>query len=259
MPKINCRLILFIAFVLILIACSCFAAVWYFIIYPSSIVRGNGNITSEKRNLSKFSKINVTDKIKVNITQTNTDSVLTISAEDNLIKQINTEVRGDTLFISFGKQTILNLTAIEPSKDVVVNLTYQDLVEINISGSVTFKTENRARLDKLILLQSKSSTVDADIFANSLIVDMAGDGTVQLKGSASKQEVKVSGFGKYLAKDLDTKETKLDLSGSGKAEVRADESLEVNVSGSGSVEYSGNPKKYTQNISSNGTVKQITE
>ncbi len=257
MFKINIRVILFTLFVFALIICSTVLAVLYFIVYPASIVKGNGTITSEKRNLSKFTKINSGDKITLNITQGTTDENLEVKAEDNVIKQIVTEVRGDTLYINYARQTIFGLTAINPSKEVIINLNYKDLEEINLSGEVNLKSLNKVRVDKLSVNQSASTQSTLDLFTNNLSVNISGSSIVSLTGSAAKQEVNVSGLAKYSAPDLDSKEAKVDLSGSGVIKIRADESLDINISGSGSVEYQGSPKKLTQNISGIGSVKQI--
>ncbi|MEO6728444.1 MAG: head GIN domain-containing protein [Candidatus Dojkabacteria bacterium] len=257
MFKINIRVILFTLFILALIICSVILSVMYFVIYPSTIVKGNGNLISEKRNLTKFTKINVSDKINLNITQGTSDENLDLKAEDNIIKQIKTEVNGDTLNISFAK-TVLGLNIIDSTKEVTINLNYKDLQEISLSGNSILKSSNKVRSDKLKLTQSGNSSSTIELFVNSLISNTSGLSTSFLTGSAISQEVNISGSGKYIANDLDSKDVKISLSGDGNVKIRADESLDINVSGSGSLEYSGNPKKLTQNISGTGSAKQIS-
>lgn len=256
MLKSHIRLFIFILGVIALIICSIVLSVMYFIIYPTTITKGNGNITSEKRDLTKFVKLNVSDKINVNISQSNSSENLEISAEDNIIKNIKTEVSGDTLYISFARRT-LGLTSIEPTKDVVINLNYLDLQEISLSGNVNLKSGNKVRVDKLTLNQSGSSTSSMELFTNSLKVNMSGVSVSNLTGSATTQDIQLSGSVTYSALDLDGKDLKVGMSGSGKASLRADESLDMNISGSASIEYGGNPKKLTQNNSGSGTVKQV--
>ncbi|MFS8130346.1 MAG: head GIN domain-containing protein [Candidatus Dojkabacteria bacterium] len=258
MFKMNLRVILFTLFVIALIICSTILAVFYFIIYPASIVQGNGNITSEKRNLPKFTKISASDKVTLNISQGSSDENLEIKAEDNIIKQITTEVRGDTLYINFARQTILGFNTINPNKEVLINLNYKDLQAIDLSGDVSLKSENKVRVDKLDLNQSGNSMTSMEIFTNSLNVNISGNSVVNLTGSATKQEVNASGGAKYTANDLDSKDCKVVLSGLGTIKIRADESLDLNVSGAGTVEYQGSPKKLTQNISGAGAVKQVS-
>ena len=256
MFKIDLKVILFTLLVGVLIICSVVLAVLYFIIYPASIMKGNGVTTSEKRNLTKFSKIIIGDKITINITQATSDENVEVKAEDNIIKQIKTEVSGDTLYINFARQSIFGLQTIDPSKEVIVNLNYKDLTDISISGSVILQSTNKVRVDKLNLNQSGSTVSTLDLFSNSLNVNMSATSTATITGSAASQEVNVSGSIKYVANNLDSKNVKVSVSGDGNVKVRADESLDMNVSGAGSIEYSGSPKKLTQNISGTGTVKQ---
>lgn len=231
-------------------------AVWYFIIYPSSLTRGNGNLTTEKRNLTQFVKLNVGDRIKVNITQGTEDENLEIKAEDNIIKNIKTEVKGDTLYINFEKYGLFALDTISPTKDVNINLKYKDLQNIDLSGEITLMTTNKIRTENLIMNLSGVSTVTSELFVNSLNLNSSGSGTIQLTGSAAKVDLKITGSGNLDSKDLDSKDVKVDISGVGNAKLRADDSLDVNVTGAGSLEYVGNPKKITQNITGTGTVKQ---
>lgn len=257
MFKLNLKVVLFTLFVVALIVCSAVLAIFYFIIYPASVLNGNGNITSEKRNLTKFTKINANDKITLNISQGTSDENLELKAEDNIIKQIVTEVRGDTLYINFARQSIFNLNTINPTKEVVINLNYKDIQEINISGNVILKGQNKVRTDNLNIVQSGNTSSTLELFTNDLKINASGSTLLILSGSASKQDVNVSAAGNYDAKNLDSKEAKVVLSGSGTVKVRADETLDINVSGAGSVEYQGSPKKLTQNISGTGTVKQV--
>jgi len=256
MFKIDLKVILFTLLVGVLIICSVVLAVLYFIIYPASIMKGNGVTTSEKRDLTKFSKIIVGDKITINITQATSDENVEVKAEDNIIKQIKTEVSGDTLYINFARQSIFGLQTIDPSKEVIVNLNYKDLTDISISGSVILQSTNKVRVDKLNLNQSGSTVSTLDLFSNSLNVNMSATSTATITGSATNQELNVSGSIKYVASELDSKNVKVSVSGDGSVKVRADESLDMNVSGAGTIEYSGSPKKLTQNISGTGTVKQ---
>lgn len=255
MFKINIRVILFAISIVGLILCSVVLATWYFIIYPTQITQGGGSITSEKRNLSKFSKINVSDKIILNLTQGTQEVGAEVQAETNIIKNIRTEVVGDTLNISFIRNGILNLQTINPTKEVIVNLNYQDLNSLNISGNVILNSKNKSRIDDLTISQTGDTKVNLDTFANSLNLNISGNANLTLGGSVTKQEISISGSAKLMAGDLDSKEAKINLSGSSFAQITADDSLEINSSGSASLEYKGNPKKLTQNITGTGTVK----
>ncbi|MCL2678503.1 MAG: DUF2807 domain-containing protein, partial [Clostridiales bacterium] len=72
-------------------------------------------------------------------------------------------------------------------------------------------------------------------------VDISGSGTFNFAGKADALTLKIDGLGKFYAFDLQTRETTVRLSGSGRVEISCSESLTVNGSGLGKVEYKGSP------------------
>ena len=94
-----------------------------------SRVRGSGDIVTEERDVSGFSKIDLTCSGDVVLTQGEKDS-LTIEGEDNILQYVTTEVRGDTLVL--GTEPNINLVF---SKHLTFYVTMKDVNEINISGS----------------------------------------------------------------------------------------------------------------------------
>jgi Putative auto-transporter adhesin, head GIN domain len=60
--------------------------------------QGFGQIGNESRQVSGFSKVELNGSGELTIEQTGTES-LTISAEDNLLPKLSSEVSGDTLVL----------------------------------------------------------------------------------------------------------------------------------------------------------------
>jgi hypothetical protein len=65
----------------------------------------------------------------------------------------------------------------------------------------------------------------------------------------------MSGASKLVADDLQVRTAQLSISGAGKADVSASESLKVAISGAGKVTYSGNPA-IEKDISGAGSVRK---
>jgi hypothetical protein len=61
-------------------------------------VHGSGKAATEKRTVVEFTKVDVSGGLKVTLTQ-DSSSVVTVTADDNLLKYIKTEVEGDKLRI----------------------------------------------------------------------------------------------------------------------------------------------------------------
>lgn len=257
----NLRLIAFVLFAFALIVCSVFSAVWYFIIYPSSIANGNGINKSEVRQLNTFKKIVVNNPVSVVLAETSGNESAEVVAEDNLLTKVKTIVSGDTLYIEFEKVGILNLPMIKPSKEIAVKINYKNIESIDLQNTVNLTTENRLRTDKLTLKVIKDSEADIDIFTNEFNVTISGASSklVKVQGSAKVQNIKITGNDVYEAGELESKEVRIDINGEASAEIRADEALDITLNGSGKIEYRGNPKKLNQQISGQGSVTQIKE
>jgi Putative auto-transporter adhesin, head GIN domain len=193
-----------------------------------SVTTGSGQISSEPRQVSGFTKVELTGNGELTIEQTGTES-LTISAAENILPRVSSEVSGDTLVL--GPERIIQIL---PSKPITYALTVKDLTGLAISGSGSVNV-------------SKLATP-------SLSSKISGSGTMTANGTADNQDLDLSGSGRYRAEQLIGKRVKVAISGSGSADVHATEVLDIQMSGSGTLSYTGNPPQITQEISGSGKV-----
>jgi hypothetical protein len=193
-----------------------------------SITSGSGQITSESRQVSGFSKVELSGSGELTIEQTGTES-LTISAEENLLPKLTSEVSDDTLVL----RSTSNAKII-PTQPIKYSLTVKDLSGLAVSGSGS-------------VTMSKLATA-------ALSTNISGSGAVTASGTADQQDLKISGSGRYQAEQLTSKTVKVDMSGSGVASVHASDALDLHMSGSGTLTYTGDPKQVTQQISGSGKV-----
>jgi Putative auto-transporter adhesin, head GIN domain len=194
-----------------------------------SVTTGSGNVVSESRNVSGFTKIDLTGAGEVTIDQNGTEA-LTIEADDNLMPKVTSEVVEGTLRLG-ERSNLISLT-----KPVKYRVSVKDLTGLMISGSGTVTA--------------------AKITSSRLAVDINGSGRVTAGGTVENQDLMISGSGDYQAKDLQTKITTVKISGSGDAAVSVSDSLDIQMSGSGKLTYYGNPPQVTQQISGSGRVSK---
>jgi Putative auto-transporter adhesin, head GIN domain len=190
-----------------------------------SATKGSGQLATEPRQVSGFTKVELTGVGELTIQQTGAES-LTISAEDNLLPQLTSEVEGDTLIL--GKKPN---TEIVTTKPITYTLTMKEISGLAVSGSGTINAP-------------KLTTA-------ALGTEISGSGVITTGGSANDQDVEISGSGRYMAEGLTSKTVKAGISGSGTASVVATDVLDVKISGSGSLTYQGSPQ-VTQAISGSG-------
>ena len=87
----------------------------------------------------------------------------------------------------------------------------------------------------------------------SFDVEISGSGRVEPTGTADTLVVEISGSGHYLGEDLEASFGTVRVSGSGEAVVNVADNLDVDVSGSGGVQYIGEPT-VTESISGSGDI-----
>ena len=187
------------------------------------------NVTSEARDVSGFNEVELKGVGNLSLEQTGSES-LTVEAEEDVLPKIRTEVENKRLIISPERNTSINTT-----KPINYKLTVKDLNTLEVSGSGDVEAE--------------------DINTDELAVTIGGAGDVEIRGSADSQEVEISGSGEYRAGKLESKEATIDVRGSGLATVNVSDELEAKVSGSGSVEYIGDPM-VQQEVSGAGEVRK---
>jgi hypothetical protein len=213
--------------VLVVLVATVILAGCNFAVNLSPGVKGSGKIASETRPVSGFTSVNLKGTGQLVIDTNGTES-LEITADDNLLPYLTSEVQGDQLIL--GTKDNGNIS---PSKDVVYKLSAKNLntIELSGSGDIDAKGINTDRLKAVI----------------------AGSGSLATSGTAAQQEVLVAGSGDYKGEKLKSKTANVNIMGSGDVDLDASEKLDVTIAGSGSVKYSGSPT-VSQKILGSGSV-----
>jgi hypothetical protein len=204
-----------------------------------------------------------------------------IEADEELVRRILTEVRGNRLVLGFSMPWYEWLTwwfqwLFLPSRKIRYRLAAGRLEALSISGAgtVTLPRLDSRRLDlrisgagrirgsalkvgELAARVSGSGKVELAGTADRCEVSISGSGNVELTGRAERCEIAISGSGNVRAADLEAKSVTARISGSGSLTTNAAETLDVNISGAGSVRYRGNPR-ISQRISGAGQIRPLT-
>jgi hypothetical protein len=222
------------------------------ITFKINIPHGSGNVISETRDVVNFKEVSLEGIGNLTIEQGNIES-LTIQAEDNVMPQIKSEVNNGILHISF-KKPFLNVI---PTKDINFNLKVKNLTNINLSGAANI-VSNNLTTDQLKIVTSGAGKIKLTVNANNLDINLSGAGSIELSGKVSTQKIIISGAGNYQAKNLESKNCIVIVSGVGSAVINAIESLDVTISGVGNVNYTGNPK-ISQQINGVGKINNVSD
>jgi Putative auto-transporter adhesin, head GIN domain len=173
----------------------------------------DGPRTTQTRDVAGFTRIENSDSVDVRL-HVGEPQRVRVHAGEKVIDDVDTEVRDGTLHLTFDHDGL-------GGGDVVVVASVPELTGIEVSGS---------------------GDVDADgIDADAFEVRSDGSADIELDGSAGRLSVDLDGSGDADLAGLAAREARVAVGGSGDADVRADERLDVNVDGSGDVRYHGNP------------------
>jgi hypothetical protein len=207
-------------------------------------VHGSGRVISETRNVAEFRGISVGGSANLYITQGPAQS-LRIEAEDNILPILRTKVEGSTLVIE-------NNRCIQNHRPINIYATMQDVRELEILGSGKIIGETKITTNKLDINISGSGKADLEVDAQKLRTRISGSGDMAFSGKVTYFDVIVSGSGNIKARHLETNSSSITVSGAGDCVVSVKDELDVTISGSGRVEYYGEPLKVLSNVSGSG-------
>ena len=196
---------------------------------PAGATDASGSVAVEPRDVSGFDEVELSGIGNLSIRQTGTES-LSVEAEEDVLPKIRTEVVNNRLIIGPEPNTSIRTT--EP---IDYDLTVEDLQALTLSGS---------------------GNIDArDISTDMLRIDISGSGDIAASGRADAQKISISGSGTYRAEDLESDRVEIDVEGAGSAVVNVSDALDARVTGTGSVEYVGDPA-VEQDVSGAGRVSK---
>jgi hypothetical protein len=194
-------------------------------------IRGSGTTLTENRTVSSFSAVQLEGSGNVNIVQ-GAQQKVEVTGFENLLPIYETSVQNGTLVLKFNSE-YHNIS----NNNIMVNITIPALSRIGINGSGVYRIKNL-----------QGSTFDAEI---------NGSGDIFSENcSYNSAYLKVNGSGYLRAAGIASNVVEALISGSGKIDVTSSQKLKATISGSGEINYWGNPQDVTSEISGSGKVRK---
>lgn len=218
---------------------------------PPVTLVGNGDMTEIDRDVPGATGVRLGLGASLAVRIGNRAS-LTMVGEGNLLSSIQTDVFMGELHIAVPP----NVTLI-PTRPLAFVLTVPTVthLETECPGAITAPALSTANL--VLKVGSLGGISVEGLEATSLTVDIASSGDVAVgPGRVTRQDVHLRSSGSYLALDLESARAHVELSSAGDAELWATETLDVDLTSSGSVRYRGTPRVTTRDTSS-GSVSPI--
>lgn len=213
-------------------------------------VKGSGSVTKQDRSVGAFDEVQSFGSFDIVITDGNEHKV-TVEAEDNLQQYIEIETQGDKLNIRHKKGQNFKAT-----KQIIIYVTAPALEAIRLSGSGNIKSTNTLNGSSNFEIKSSGSgNIQLQLETSAMSAQISGSGNINLSGKTKELEGKIAGSGNIRARELQSDVTSIKISGSGSAEVVANERLDSKIAGSGDVKYWGNASVNSK-IAGSGSVRR---
>ena len=190
-------------------------------------VKGNGNITTENRQIADFTNFEADGAFDVKWTKG--PARLSIRTDENLMEHIRTDVSGQTLHLEWSKP-------LRGTRGIKVEISSPSISRIQLNGAVKFAGSN--------------------ISGTELYLEANGATRIGLDGTVNALSAELNGASRLDAQSLITRAMELGINGAGRAEVHVTQVLRAEISGAGKVIYSGDPKSVSRNVSGAGSIKK---
>lgn len=174
-----------------------------------------GKTKTEIRQLTAFKNLIIQGAMDVEWQQS-TESSISITAGENILHHLTSEVAADTLVLALTGNQILNT----PIKIV---LSCPSLDGVTVAGAGGFDGKN--------------------ISGKRFNLSLTGTGDIRVSGEVAMADINVTGTGEVDASRLKTKDLTVSLLGTGDISARASNSVKVNQLGTGDISISGDPKR----------------
>lgn len=211
------------------------------------LVVGSGKSITEERELSGVKGVALSFVGDLRITQGDEEK-LVITADDNVMPLITTEVRNSILTIG-SKST----TGFQTTTKLQYDLTVRDLNSVRLTGAGNAQMDGLKTDDLALAVSGAGSMSVQNVDASSVEAALTGLGSIEVSGNAARQSVQLSGAGSYDGSKLETGAADVTITGLGSATVWATEVLNAAISGAGNIEYYGAPE-VTKKVTGLGSV-----
>jgi hypothetical protein len=220
---------------------------------------GSGDIVSKDYDFKDFDKVEISSFFKYEISQSASFSVKA-STFENIIDRLDITQSGKTLFVRFKPGVF--------STDASITVTMPELSSLEVSGASRGSAKGFQSTNSCDLEVSGASQLDMDIEAGNTEVnvsgaskvtgklkaqdariEVSGASTCEITGSCNLGTLEVSGASRYNAADFRMQNTNINVSGASHATIYTSGTLNLEVTGASTLDYSGNPILSKVNVS----------
>ncbi len=196
-------------------------------------VFGSGRMISEERAVGPFNEVTIDGSMDV-IVYPGANIPLTVEAEDNVMRFVETYVSGTTLRIKM--RNGLNL---KRHKQIIVHVRSDEYRKIISSGSGALTSSDTIHTNQFIAELNGSGNAKLKLDANEVRLYVNGSGNIRADGKTREYYSSIEGSGDIHAEDVQSLNADVRITGSGNQSISVSERLNARITGSGNIRYRG--------------------
>jgi hypothetical protein len=185
---------------------------------------------TQSRTVSAFHGVDLAGVLTVEVTIGKPASV-TITGDADLVDKVTTTVKDGVLVLDTKN---LHLDRHRHNSRLRAIITAPELSSLAITGTGSLQV--------------------AGIANDRLAIDVPGTGSIKASGSTGALSVRLGGTGEVTGKDLAAKDLVVDIGGTGSARLNATRSVDVRITGTGSLSVHGHPAQVKKTVTGLGSV-----
>ena len=192
----------------------------------SNGVGGSGVSATQTRSVPSFGAIDHTGSSSVRV-HVGARQTVVVSADDNLIDRVTTDVRDGVLVVSERGSFSTNVP-------MTVDVTVPALTAVGLVGSGTINV--------------------VGVTAQTFTAELPGSGLLTVSGTTRHLDARLAGSGNMHLGNLSARSVTATVPGSGRLDVNATQRLDASIPGHGQIVYSGDPKTVNQSVTGSGLI-----
>jgi hypothetical protein len=217
-------------------------------------------VTKKVLELPEFKSIYVNSNYTVYLKQTNKQEV-TVEALTEIFTLTDIKVENGILMINVerkpdnpNKSIWAKIDDIKLNPTMKLYVSMKNINELQVNGNGKIISENSIAASNILLAVNAGGSMDIDVKGEIIKAEVAGSGSLSLRGYATSIDALISGSGSINGFNCPLESAKVKVAGSGLCELNVTSNIDALVLGNGQVKHKGNTKTATKKIYGSGTV-----
>jgi|LakMenEpi03Aug12_release.lakeMendotaPanAssembly.Ray.scaffolds.fasta_scaffold00991_14 hypothetical protein len=202
---------------------------------------------AQQRSVGSFTGIQVSGAIDVYVTQSKESAVAVSAASAEMRDNIVTEVRGNTLYVTFKGNWHFGVSGWRDAK-FKAYVSLPTLEMLDVSGASDVNLVGTIKGGDLLVKLAGASDIKGDIQYNNARFVITGASDSKLTGKVGRIKIQASGASDCKCYDLIADIAEINASGASDVQINVQQEISVQASGASSVNYKGSPQLKTAKV-----------